>query len=460
MANPRIVFLEHVQNGVLVDAASVTLQDPTGVFGIREAVSEIVTIPPGAPTVHVGTGQYEYNIGSLNTQIEYEVFWMVVDTFGNTQFIYGIIPIVTPSTNAPGPQVPINQVGHGTPIPGDPDGYSYIIPWDGYIDAYGIHDGYAVGYDYNNDNVIDQLDIGRPTVPPFGPGFGGAAGYGPSFGYGGNVPNSPFNGPYDPDTGPGYFNPQGVRIGLGGNNASGIPVGGVGHDEPGNTGVPDGIPDVPSPRGTPATGGTFGGTFGYDGTSGDVPATGGARTNRDEHGNGYWDGISFKKLCTFPIGPRGQCLKDKCHAVVRAMLKDTDSTCHAFSDDEIDMYLESSLWAFNARPTFTAFFWDNLQERWLDIICKGAVVWALYAQGLIEAGREFTITDNGISFTPPPVSDKLHNYAAALLAHYDAQLAEIKQNFRPIPAAVGIFSVLDVSPSLRRLRHLREKRIF
>ena len=101
-----------------------------------------------------------------------------------------------------------------------------------------------------------------------------------------------------------------------------------------------------------------------------------------------------------------------------------------------------------------------MQDRWLDIITKGAVVWALYAGSLIEAGREFTITDNGISFTPPPVSDKMQSYASSLLQHYDTNLTEIKSNFKPLPAAVGVFSVLDISPSLRRLRHLREKRIF
>lgn len=153
------------------------------------------------------------------------------------------------------------------------------------------------------------------------------------------------------------------------------------------------------------------------------------------------------------------CIKDQAHAATRVMLKDTDPSCFAFSEDEIDMYLETSLWAFNAKPTFTALMWDGLQPRWLNIIVKGAVVWALYAQSLLESGREFTISDNGISYTPPPVSDKMQSYASALLAHYEKELQDIKQNFRPIPAAVGFASVTEMSTSLRRLRHLRERRI-
>jgi len=416
MVQPRVAFLEHVQGGVPIDALSVTLQDPEGTYGIRELLSLAVAVPPGVPTLHVGLGMYEFNIDSLDKALEYEIFWKVIDTFGNTQYIYGIIPKVTTATIGGGPLVPSGAVG--IPIDLNNDGY-YIPSFDGY-DGYAYdlnNDGYYESFDFDNDGTIDAIDLG--TVK-------------------GNYSNQ--------------YDPRGVRVGLGGN------ISGAGNQI---SPPPDGIPDTPSPKGTPAKDGIWGGTFGYDGTSGNTPATGGARTNRNNvGGDGFWDGISFEKLCTIPIGPRGQCLKDKAHAVVRAMLKDTDPTCFAFSDDEIDLYLESSLWAFNAKPTFTAFLWDNLQERWLDIIAKGAVIWALYAQGLIEAGREFTITDNGISFTPPPVSDKMHAYASTLLAHYERELLDIKQNFRPIPAAVGIFSVLDVSPALRRLRHLREKRIF
>ena len=181
----------------------------------------------------------------------------------------------------------------------------------------------------------------------------------------------------------------------------------------------------------------------------------------DKH-PGYWTGISFEDLCVLPLTPRDQCVKDKLHAMTRTMLKDADgnASCQEYSDDEIDMYVELSLAAFNAHPTFTAFNYAHLQPRWLDIITKGATVWALYADGLIQVSREFVITDNGISFQPPPITDRMYQYAAALLAHYEKELDLIKSNFKPSPAAIGLFSVLDISPALRRLRHLREKRIY
>jgi hypothetical protein len=433
---PRIAFLEHTENGVLTDAAEVTLRDPSGTWGIRESLTETIVVSPGAPTTRVAVGMYEFNIDSLNTQIEYEIFWRVVDSGGNIQYHLGLIPKLTPSgVGSGGDMVPPDLIG-------DPDRSDPIdCNNDGYADGYSYDldgDGYNESFDFDNDGSIDAVDYGTVHGPIYG---------------------SHYIGPGVDGTGNQVYDPRGVRVGLGGS------IAGSGS---GVTPPPDGIPDAPSARGEPATDGTFGGMPGYDGLSGFVPATGGARTNREEcnvngtivGNSGYWDGISFQKLCTTPIGPRGMCLKDKMLAATRVMLKDTDPSCAAFSDDEIDMYLESSLWAFNAKPTFTNFMWDNLQERWSNIIVKGAVVWALYAQSILEAGREFTINDNGISYTPPPVSDKMQSYASALLAHYEKELQDIKQNFKPVPAAVGQFSTVDVSVSLRRLRHLREKRIF
>ena len=213
---------------------------------------------------------------------------------------------------------------------------------------------------------------------------------------------------------------------------------------------------------------TFAGGFGFDGTS-DIPATGGSRTNRNPDGygtKGYWDGVGgptnsgIELLCTRPLTPRGECYKDKTVAMTRVKLKDTDSTCWAFSEDEIDMFLESALADFNAEPTFTNFNWNDLEDRWLHILSLGATVFALYAQGLIEVGREFTITDNGISFTPPAISGYIQSTASSLLQHYDTTKQRVKQNMKPRPQGVGMFVPLAIHPSFLRLRHLRERRLF
>jgi hypothetical protein len=50
-----------------------------------------------------------------------------------------------------------------------------------------------------------------------------------------------------------------------------------------------------------------------------------------------------------------------------------------------------------------------IYSRYGHIIVEGAFILATAAQMLIEAGREFTITDNGISMNPPPLSATLNN---------------------------------------------------
>ena len=94
VSTPRVIFLEHREQGVLIDASLVTLEDPSGTWGIREQITETTTIPPGAPTIHTSIGSYEFNIDSLSRDIAYDVFWKVIDSFGNLEYIYGQIPKV------------------------------------------------------------------------------------------------------------------------------------------------------------------------------------------------------------------------------------------------------------------------------------------------------------------------------------------------------------------------------
>ena len=84
---------------------------------------------------------------------------------------------------------------------------------------------------------------------------------------------------------------------------------------------------------------------------------------------------------------------------------------------------------------------------------------ALYAQGLLEQGREFTITDNGISFTPPGLGAYMQSTASAILAQYQKEKEDIKGNMKPAPHYLGTFRTLSVLPSFIRLKHLREKQI-
>lgn len=419
----RNITFEYKQNQVLTDVATCIFQDPNNTFGIKELQTGTIVRAPGTILQRIAIGKYIYPIDDLDKAKQYIYYIKVITLNGQIEYILGMVDklIVQPISDKP--VVPEGM--SGTPVDINLDGYYEGYKYDLYGYENGIKDGYQESFDLNNDKIIDMIDIG--TVDWATPGQ--------------------------------QFNSQGERIdirtGLGGTLGAGQGL--ILRPEL------DGKPDVPSPKGSPAQTGPFANSQGFDGIDGSIPATGGGRTNRDGSDGkspGMWEGISFGEIWQVPIGPRGMFIKDKAHAMTRAMLKDTESACFAFTEDEVDLYLEMSLCSFNAYPTFTAFTWDFLQERWLSPIVKGAVVWALYAQSLIEAGREFTISENGLAYTPPNVSDKMQSYASTLIQHYTEELKTIKNSFVPMPCAVGLYSNLNSNyPQLRRLRHLREKKI-
>jgi len=138
-----------------------------------------------------------------------------------------------------------------------------------------------------------------------------------------------------------------------------------------------------------------------------------------------------------------------------------DEPCNIFSDTELICFLINSLSEFNQIPHFTSFtFADQvICERFLDVLVQGAVLLALAAQALIEKGREFSISDNGVTYQPPAVSDILNTQYSTQLADYKEKLKFIKANIKPAPVALGTFRVTSINPNFLRLRHLRQRQI-
>lgn len=230
---PRIIFLEHLENDVLTDATSVSLSDPTGSYGIRESLTEEMIVPANTPATRVGTGQYEFDISALDRQTEYDVFWKVIDSNGNIEYIYGVIPKVKVKEVGSGPTIPAGAVGESVELPNDSyfaDGYFGHL--DGIVDAYKYDldgDGIAESWDFDFDGTIDAVDVGKTSS---GSGMLGAR----------------------TDAQGNVYDARGVRIGLGGNGL--VSGGGT------LKGPPDGLADVPSPKGEPAKDGMFGGQYG------------------------------------------------------------------------------------------------------------------------------------------------------------------------------------------------------
>lgn len=144
---------------------------------------------------------------------------------------------------------------------------------------------------------------------------------------------------------------------------------------------------------------------------------------------------------------------------LRVRLKDTDPRNYAFSTVEINEFLDLALADVNVWPTFTEYTWTDVPTNWKSLVTLGGQVMALYAQGLIEAGREFTVTDQGISFNPPQLSAHMQTAAQALMTQYNEMKEVVKRNIRPSYYAVGSYRVLAIHPYMLRLRHLRERRL-
>lgn len=139
----------------------------------------------------------------------------------------------------------------------------------------------------------------------------------------------------------------------------------------------------------------------------------------------------------------------------------TDEVCSIFTNNELICFLVSSLSDFNSTPHITSYTFSDpaVYGVFADIVIQGANLLALAAQALIEKGREFVVTDNGISFQPPAVSEILNSQYTTQLTVYREKLKFIKCNLKPGPIGLGTFRVSAVAPAMMRLRHLRERQI-
>lgn len=143
----------------------------------------------------------------------------------------------------------------------------------------------------------------------------------------------------------------------------------------------------------------------------------------------------------------------------------TSVDCDIFSVDMLVTMLATILWDFNQVPYFTDFQFDDdsFIRQFGEILVEGATLYALASKSLIERGREFQITDNGINFNLPTVSELMMTQYSALLTAYNEKLKYIKNSLRPSPKGLGVFSMSSgggINPAVRRLRHLRQRRFY
>lgn len=179
-------------------------------------------------------------------------------------------------------------------------------------------------------------------------------------------------------------------------------------------------------------------------------------------------GFNYSQVAILNINKLLKTLKARLNSA--GLSKSTDSfgnvifvNCDIFSIDMLVSFLANALSDFNQIPFFTFFTFNDtlIIDQFHDIIVEGATLMALASQALIERGREFSITDSSINFTPPLVSEMLQTEWSTQLTQYYEKLKYIKNSMRPSPHGLGTFSVLGAgrNPAFTRLRHLRQRQL-
>jgi len=178
-------------------------------------------------------------------------------------------------------------------------------------------------------------------------------------------------------------------------------------------------------------------------------------------------GFNYSQCATMNINKLIKSLKARLNSAGKAKSVDAYGNvqyvdCDIFTIAMLTTFLATALWDFNQVPYFTFFTFDETDfvDQFGEILVEGATLYALASKALIERGREFQITDNGLSFNPPTVSELMQTQYSTLLSHYWEKLKYIKNSLRPGPRGLGVFSMNSaINPAFARLRHLRARRI-
>lgn len=130
-------------------------------------------------------------------------------------------------------------------------------------------------------------------------------------------------------------------------------------------------------------------------------------------------------------------LKCRLQSTGKAKSSDKDGNtiyidCDIYSIDMLASFIELSVSDFNQVPYFTFYTLDDnkFTETFAEVLVEGATLYALSSQALLERGREFQITDSGVMFNPPNVSEMLNTQYSTLLVHHREKLKHIKSNIR------------------------------
>lgn len=178
-------------------------------------------------------------------------------------------------------------------------------------------------------------------------------------------------------------------------------------------------------------------------------------------------GFNYSQIAIMNINKILKALKARLNSAGKAKGKDKFGNvvyfdCDIYSVDVLVTFIADVLTEFNMIPHFTEFTFDDTEfvKMFQAILVQGAAIRALASKALIERGREFTISDNGINFTPPTVSELLSTEWSTELTNFTEKLKQIKANMKPSPMGLGTLTITVArNPLISQLRHRRARQI-
>ena len=205
------------------------------------------------------------------------------------------------------------------------------------------------------------------------------------------------------------------------------------------------------------------GTFNFVVINTQLPAT---------NSDGYFHlgddvGFNYSQIAIYNINKCLKALRARLNSSGKVLTKDSFGNdiyvdCDIYSVDMLVTFLADSLSLFNEIPHFTSFTFDDSEiiAQFQNVIVQGALIFALASKALIERGREFSISDNGLNFTPPTMSDILGTQYQKEMDNHMEKLKMIKQNMKPLPLGLGLITITAArNPVISQLRHRRARQI-
>lgn len=179
-------------------------------------------------------------------------------------------------------------------------------------------------------------------------------------------------------------------------------------------------------------------------------------------------GFHYSQLEIMNINKLIKTLRERLRSSGKVARVDSDGNtyyqdCDIFSVETLVSFLCASLSMFNQIPHITFFQWShtNIVDLFHEVLVEGAVIYALGSQSLIEAGRAWNLSDNGISVQVPMVHDLMNSQYSQLLTMHQDKVKYIKASLKPGPASLGSLSMTNgTNPIARRLSTLRARRLF